>query len=48
MRMYYVAFLGEKQEIQGKRESGRIIFHVPAVNRGGILWLAPAPSRPQP
>lgn len=48
MRMYYLAFLGEKQEIQGKRESGRIIFHLPAVNRGGVLWLAPAPSRPQP
>jgi hypothetical protein len=42
MRMYYVPFLGQKQEVRAERRGGQFIFHVPSIERGGILWLNPA------
>lgn len=42
MRMYYVPFLGQKQEVRPERRGSQLIFHVPTVERGGILWLNPA------
>lgn len=41
-RTYYVPFLGDRQEVRGERHGGRMIFQVPTVNRGGVLWLAGA------
>jgi hypothetical protein len=42
MRMYYVPFLGQKQEVRPEHNGSQLIFHVPSIERGGILWLNPA------
>ena len=42
MRMYYVPFLGQKQEVRPEHRGSQLIFHVPSIERGGILWLNPA------
>jgi hypothetical protein len=42
MRMYYVPFLGQKQEVRPERRGRQLIFRVPTIERGGILWLNPA------
>lgn len=45
--MYYVPFLGQKQEVQGERQGSQIIFRIPTIERGGILSLS-SPSRSDP
>ena len=42
LRMYYVPFLGQKQEVPPEHRGSRLIFRVPTIERGGILWLNPA------
>ena len=42
VRMYYVPFLGQKQDLRAQRRGSQLIFRVPSVERGGILWLNPA------
>jgi len=39
MRMYYLPFLGKKGEVPGESQGGHLIFRVPPVGRGGLLWL---------
>jgi len=42
LRMYYVPFLGQKQEVPPEHRGTHLIFRVPTIERGGILWLNPA------
>ena len=47
-RVYYLPFLGEKQELQAQRQGCQLTFTIPTVNRGGVVWLdrpLPSPSR---
>jgi len=38
-RMYYLPFLGKKGEVPGERQGSHLIFRLPPVGRGGLLWL---------
>jgi len=38
-RMYYLPFLGKKGEVPGERQGSHLIFRLPTVGRGGLLWL---------
>jgi len=42
LRMYYVPFLGQKQEVPPEHRGTHLVFRVPTIERGGILWLNPA------
>ncbi|HEY6939618.1 MAG TPA: hypothetical protein VI424_20825, partial [Terriglobales bacterium] len=42
LRMYYAPFLGQKQEVPAEHRGTQLIFRVPTIERGGILWLNPA------
>jgi len=42
LRMYYLPFLGQKQEVPPEHRGTHLIFRVPTIERGGILWLNPA------
>lgn len=37
--MYYLPFLGTKTEVRGERSGSKLVFYVPTVERGGVLWL---------
>ncbi|HLK33232.1 MAG TPA: hypothetical protein VKT29_09095 [Terriglobales bacterium] len=43
MQMYYVPFLGEKQELQGERRDDEFVFHLPRIDRGGDVRLEVRP-----
>jgi hypothetical protein len=36
---YFLPFMGEIEELQGKAEGGETIFALPAINRGAVVWL---------
>jgi hypothetical protein len=42
VHMYYVPFLGRKMEVRGEPSGNKLVFHVPPVERGGVLWLNPS------
>lgn len=39
VRLYFLPFLGQQQEVQGEPHGNRLLFHAPTVGRGGVLWL---------
>jgi hypothetical protein len=39
IKIYYLPFLGEKMEISGKIENNRLICTLPAIEKGGVVWL---------
>jgi hypothetical protein len=38
-RVYFLPFLGETEELQGKTEEGKTTFVLPPIKRGAVLWL---------
>lgn len=42
LRMYYVPFLGQRQEVRPERRGSQLIFRVPRIECGGVLRLNPA------
>jgi hypothetical protein len=35
----FLPFLGETQQVEGKREGDRLVFEVPAFDRGAVVWI---------
>ncbi len=35
----YLPFMGEPQKIAGENEGDGMLFHLPAVERGGVVWI---------
>jgi len=35
----FLPFLGETQKVQGKAEGGRVVFTLPAIERGAVVWI---------
>jgi hypothetical protein len=36
----FLPFLGEMQQVEGKREGDRLVFEVPVFDRGAVVWIA--------
>ena len=39
IKIYYLPFLGKKVEISGEIENNRLICTLPAIEKGGVVWL---------
>jgi hypothetical protein len=35
----FLPFLGETQQVEGKGEGDRLVFKVPAFDRGAVVWI---------
>jgi len=40
-RAYFLPFLGEIEELQGKTEEGKTTFLLPPIKKGAVVWLKP-------
>ncbi len=40
-RAYFLPFLGEVRELQGKTGKGKTTFLLPPINKGAVVWLKP-------
>lgn len=38
-KVYYLPFLGKKQELITSFENGKLMCRLPALNKGGVVWL---------
>ena len=41
-RLFLLPFLGESQEIPGRRVGKQIVFRIPRVDKGAVAWLEPS------
>jgi hypothetical protein len=39
VRVYYLPFLGGATELHAEKQSDRLLFRVPAVQRGAVIWI---------
>jgi hypothetical protein len=35
----FLPFLGEEQTVAGKASEGKVTFHLPAFDRGAVVWV---------
>jgi hypothetical protein len=40
-RAFYLPFMGSAQPLTGEKDGDRMLFHVPPVERGGVVWIEP-------
>ena len=40
-RAFYLAFMGSAQPITGEKDGDRMLFRLPTVERGGVVWIEP-------
>jgi hypothetical protein len=38
-RAYFLPFLGDKQELKGERRDGKIVFSLPEIQKGAVVWV---------
>ena len=38
-RVFYLPFLGQKQELKAQFANGQVICTLPTVEKGGVVWL---------
>jgi hypothetical protein len=40
-RAFYLPFMGSVQPISGEKDGDRMLFRLPALERGGVVWIEP-------
>jgi len=38
-KVFYLPFLGEKQELKAQLRNGQVICTLPTIEKGGVVWL---------
>jgi hypothetical protein len=38
-KAWFLPFLGESVALQGQRQNGRLVFVLPEVQKGAVVWL---------
>ena len=37
----FLPFMGVEQKLSGDKDGDQMIFHVPTLERGGVVWIEP-------
>jgi hypothetical protein len=40
-RAFYLPFMGSAQPLTGEKDGDRMLFHLPPIERGGVVWIEP-------
>lgn len=38
-KIYYLPYLGKKVQLKGQQEGDQLVCELPAIEKGGVVWL---------